>query len=59
MKTKLIKKPQFNTIDKLSNIFNLEKPIDLNDYNNIIENHYLEYTNSYIKMKQQKQMEKY
>lgn len=28
MKTKLIKKPQFNTIDKLSNIFNLEKPID-------------------------------
>ena len=37
MRTRLIKKPNFNEILKLSNIFILENPIDINDYKNIIE----------------------
>jgi len=66
MKSKIIKKPNFNEILKLSSIFGLENPINMNEYKNIIEffddndnligfvnyveNHYLDYTKSFISM---------
>lgn len=66
MKAKIIKKPNFNEILKLSSIFRLESPININEYKNIIEffddndnligfvnyveNHYLDYTKSFINM---------
>ena len=66
MKAKIIKKPNINEILKLSSIFMLESPINMNEYKNIIEffddddnligfvnyveNHYLDYTKSFINM---------
>jgi len=66
MKAKIIKKPNINEILKLSSIFRLESPINMNEYKNIIEffddddnligfvnyveNHYLDYTKSFINM---------
>ena len=66
MKAKIIKKPNINEILKLSSIFRLESPININEYKNIIEffddndnligfvnyveNHYLDYTKSFINM---------
>ena len=66
MKAKIIKKPNINEILKLSSIFRLDSPININEYKNIIEffddndnligfvnyveNHYLDYTKSFIKM---------
>jgi len=66
MKTKIIKKPNLNEILKLSSIFRLDSPINMNEYKNIIEffdsndnligfvnyveNHYLDYTKSFIKI---------
>ena len=66
MKAKIIKKPNINEILKLSSIFRLDSPINMNEYKNIIEffddndnligfvnyveNHYLDYTKSFIKM---------
>ena len=66
MKVKIIKKPNINEILKLSSIFRLESPINMNEYKNIIEffddddnligfvnyveNHYLDYTKSFINM---------
>lgn len=66
MKAKIIKKPNINEILKLSSIFLLESPINMNEYKNIIEffddddnligfvnyveNHYLDYTKSFINM---------
>lgn len=66
MKAKIIKKPNINEILKLSFIFRLESPININGYKNIIEffddndnligfvnyveNHYLDYTKSFINM---------
>ena len=37
MKAKIIKKPNINEILKLSFIFRLESPININEYKNIIE----------------------
>ena len=37
MKAKIIKKPNITEILKLSKIFDLESPININDYKNIIE----------------------
>ena len=37
MKAKIIKKPNITEILKLSTIFDLESPININDYKNIIE----------------------
>ena len=66
MKSKIIIKPNINEILKLSSIFRLESPINMNEYKNIIEffddddnligfvnyveNHYLDYTKSFINM---------
>ena len=66
MKAKIIKKPNINEILKLSSIFRLESPINMNEYKTIIEflddddnligfvnyveNHYLDYTKSFINM---------
>lgn len=66
MKAKIIKKKNINEILKLSSIFRLESPINMNEYKNIIEffddndnligfvnyveNHYLDYTKSFINM---------
>lgn len=66
MKAKIIKKPNINEILKLSSIFRLESPININEYKNIIEffddndnligfvnyveNHYLDYIKSFINM---------
>ena len=66
MKSKIIKKPNINEILKLSSIFRLESPINMNEYKNIIEffddddnfigfvnyveYHYLDYTKSFINM---------
>jgi hypothetical protein len=66
MKAKIIKKPNINEILNLSSIFRLESPININEYKNIIEffddndnligfvnyveNHYLDYTKSFINM---------
>lgn len=66
MKAKIIKKPNINEILKLSHIFTLKSPININEYKNVIEffddddnligfvnyveNHYLNYTKSFINM---------
>ena len=66
MKSKIIKKPQINEILKLSKTFNLNSPININDYKNIIEFYdennnligfvnfvetvYLDYTKTFIKI---------
>ena len=65
MKTKIIKKPSLNEILNLSKTFNLESPINLNDYKyiivfydkskniigfvNFVENYYLDYTKTFIR----------
>ena len=66
MKAKTIIKPNLNEILKLSSIFKLENPININEYKfiieffdsennligfvNYIENYYLNFTKSFIKM---------
>lgn len=66
MKAKIIIKPNLNEILKLSSIFKLENPININEYKfiieffdsennligfvNYIENYYLNFTKSFIKM---------
>lgn len=66
MKVKIINKPNIKDILKLSSIFKLESPINMNEYKNIIEffddddnligfinyveNYYLDFTKSFIKM---------
>ena len=66
MKVKIINKPNIKDILKLSAIFKLESPINMNEYKNIIEffddddnligfinyieNYYLDFTKSFIKM---------
>jgi hypothetical protein len=65
MKVKIIKKPSLNEILILSKTFDLESPINLNDYKyiivfydkskniigfvNFVENYYLEYTKTFIR----------
>jgi len=65
MKAKIIKKPLLNEILNLSKIFNLESPINLNDYKyiivfcdkqkniigfvNFVENYYLDCTKTFIR----------
>jgi hypothetical protein len=66
MKSKLLKNPDIDEILKISRIFNLESPIKISEYKNIIvfyndndeligfvnyvENHYLNFTKSFINM---------
>jgi|SaaInlStandDraft_4_1057021.scaffolds.fasta_scaffold32596_4 hypothetical protein len=65
MKVKIIKKPSLNEILILSKTFDLESPINLNDYKyiivfydkskniigfvNFVENYYLDYTKTFIR----------
>ena len=65
MKVKIIKKPSLNEILILSKSFDLESPINLNDYKyiivfydkskniigfvNFVENYYLDYTKTFIR----------
>jgi len=65
MKAKIIKKPSLNEILILSKTFDLESPINLNDYKyiivfydkskniigfvNFVENYYLDYTKTFIR----------